>query len=416
MIVNRKQHIQREFLSFMNKKTIQDPIHGNIPVDEWIIRIIDTAQFQRLRRIKQLGFGNLVYPGANHTRFEHCIGSMFIAKNLASRIDVDERAKDEIIVAALIHDIGHSPFSHTSEGLVEKYLGLSHEDITEILEDSEIGDILQDKGLRIREVSEHVTGKSGINVACGDIDADRMDYLVRDSYYTGVAYGVFDLTRLMNKIYFEKNRLIIDSGGLRAAESLLISRFMMYPTVYFHHVCRIAEKMYEKAIERCFQDGSLDALQLRKMDDYDIISFLRHQKGYPGEMIRMIDSRRLMKRAIYAGLNRIGVDITRVNPRKAEKEIAEDSKIDSNYVFVDIPPLEDSGEHKAIVNVDGEIMKLEDASPLVASLRSAQIEVWKMGVYTRKEYVDKVSKAAADYFEIEKVHKQKKLDEVLPIW
>lgn len=400
----------------MSKKTIQDPIHGNIPVDEWILRVIDTPQFQRLRRIKQLGFGNLVYPGANHTRFEHGIGAMHIAKNLASKMDVDSRVKNEIIAAALLHDIGHPPFSHTSEKLVERYLGLSHEDVTEILRDSEIGDILKEEGLRVREIAEHVTGRSEICIASGDIDADRMDYLVRDSYYTGVAYGVFDLTRLMNKIYFEKNRLIIDSGGLRAAESLLISRFMMYPTVYFHHVCRIAEKMYEKAIERCFQDGTLNASELRKMDDYDITSFLRSQKGYPGEIIRMIDSRKLMKRAIYAGLNRVGVDIARVDPKKAEIEIAEDSKVDSNYIFVDIPPLEESGEFKAMVNIDGEVMRLENASPLVASLKSAQLEVWKIGVYTHKEYVERVAKAAAHYFEIEKVQKQKKLDEVLPIW
>jgi len=400
----------------MSKKTIQDPIHGNIQVDEWIIRIIDTPQFQRLRRIKQLGFGNLVYPGANHTRFEHGIGAMHIARDLASKMNVDSRVKNEIIVSALLHDIGHSPFSHTSEGLVEKYLGLSHEDITEILKDSEIGDILREEGLRIKEIAEHVIGRSGISIACGDIDADRMDYLVRDSYYTGVAYGVFDLTRLVNKIYFEKNKLIIDSGGLRAAESLLISRFMMYPTVYFHHVCRIAEKMYERAIERCFQEDLLNASELKRMDDYDVVSFLRTQKGLPKEMIQMIDSRKLMKRAIYAGLSRIGVDITRVDPKKAVEEISEISGIDSDYIFVDIPPLEESGEHKAMVNVDGEIMKLEDASPLVASLRNAQLEVWKMGVYTRKEYVERVAKAAADYFEIEKVQKQKKLDEVLPIW
>jgi len=400
----------------MSKKTIQDPIHGNIQVDEWIIRIIDTPQFQRLRRIKQLGFGNLVYPGANHTRFEHGIGAMHIARDLASKMSVDSRVKNEIIVSALLHDIGHSPFSHTSEGLVEKYLGLSHEDITEILKDSEIGDILREEGLRIKEIAEHVIGRSGISIACGDIDADRMDYLVRDSYYTGVAYGVFDLTRLVNKIYFEKNKLIIDSGGLRAAESLLISRFMMYPTVYFHHVCRIAEKMYERAIERCFQEDLLNASELKRMDDYDVVSFLRTQKGLPKEMIQMIDSRKLMKRAIYAGLSRIGVDITRVDPKKAVEEISEISGIDSDYIFVDIPPLEESGEHKAMVNVDGEIMKLEDASPLVASLRNAQLEVWKMGVYTRKEYVERVAKAAADYFEIEKVQKQKKLDEVLPIW
>jgi hypothetical protein len=400
----------------MDAKVIQDPIHGSIAIEDWIIRIIDTPQFQRLRRIKQLGFGNLVYPGANHTRFEHSIGVMHIAKLLTSKMSIDDQIKKEIIAAALIHDIGHPPFSHTTEKLVERHLGLAHEDVHNTLKGSEIGEILEEEGLRFRRVVRHVRGQSNIDIVSGDIDADRMDYLVRDSYYTGVAYGVFDLMRLINKMYFEEYRLVIDAGGLRAAESLLVSRFMMYPTVYFHHVCRIAEKMYEKALEKCVVEELVDAEEILRMDDYDVIAFLRKQKGYPAEMMAKIDSRKLMKRAVYVGLHRIGIDIFKVNPKKAEEEIAEDAGVESEYIFVDIPSLEDDREFKATVNLDGEIMKLEDASSLVRVLKDAQRETWKMGVYTLKEYQSKVAKVAADYFDIERIRKQKKLDEVLPIW
>lgn len=397
----------------MEQKIIQDPIHGNITTEDWIIDIIDTLCFQRLRRIKQIGFGNLVYPGANHTRFEHSIGTMHIAKLLTQKMDISEKIKDEIIAAALIHDIGHPPFSHSSERLVNKYLGLEHEDL---VKDTGIKDILLERGLRVGEIFQHIKGNSSIDIVSGDIDADRMDYLVRDSYYTGVAYGVFDLMRLVNKIYFEDRRMIIDSGGLRAAESLLISRFMMYPTVYYHHVCRIAEKMYEKALEKCLVYELIEPERLFRMDDYDVISFLRNREGYPGDMMSRIDSRKLMKRAIYVNLPRIGVDVTKVDPHHAEEEIAEISNVDPNYVIVDIPPLEETRELGALVNMDGELAKLEDISPLVNALKSGYGEGWRMGVYTLKEYRDKVAIAAADYFEIEKIKKQKRLDEVLLLW
>ncbi len=396
----------------MGEKIIQDPIHGNIITEDWIIDIIDTPCFQRLRRIKQIGFGNLVYPGANHTRFEHSIGTMHIAKLLTQKMNISEKIKNEIVAAALIHDMGHPPFSHSSERLVNKYLGLEHEDL---VKNTEIKDILLDKGLRVGEIFQFIKGNS-IDIVSGDIDADRMDYLVRDSYYTGVAYGVFDLMRLINKIYFEDRRMIIDSGGLRAAESLLISRFMMYPTVYFHHVCRIAEKMYEKALEKSLSEGLIEPEKLFRMDDYEVTSFLRNKEGYSGEMMSRIDSRKLMKRAIYVNLPRIGVDVTKVDPRHAEEEIAEISNIDPDYVIVDIPPLVETRELGALVDMDGEITKLEDISPLVNALKSSHGEGWKMGVYTLKEHRDEVAIAAADYFEIEKIKRQKRLDEVLPLW
>lgn len=397
----------------MERKIIQDPIHGNITTEDWIIDIIDTPCFQRLRRIKQIGFGNLVYPGANHTRFEHSIGTMHIAQLLTQKMDISDKIKDEIISAALIHDMGHPPFSHSSERLVNKYLGLAHEDL---VKETEIKDILAEKGLRTGEVFQHIKGNSSIDIVSGDIDADRMDYLVRDSYYTGVAYGVFDLMRLINKTYFEDQRMIIDSGGLRAAESLLISRFMMYPTVYFHHVCRIAEKMYEKALEKSLSEELIEPERLFRMDDYDVTSFLRDREGYSGDMISRIDSRKLMKRAIYVNLPRIGVDISRVDPGHAEEEIAEISNVDPEYVIVDIPPLEETRELEALVNMEGELTKLEEISPLVNALKNGHGEGWKMGVYTLKEHRDEVAIAAADYFEIEKIKRQKRLDEVLPLW
>ena len=107
------------------EKRIKDSIHGVLKIDEWMIKILDTPQFQRLRRVKQLGFADLVYPGANHTRFEHSLGVMHICRVLKDRLELD----DVVLVAALLHDIGHAPFSHGSARLVEEYVGFTHENI-----------------------------------------------------------------------------------------------------------------------------------------------------------------------------------------------------------------------------------------------------------------------------------------------
>ena len=394
-------------------KFIQDPIHGQLKLEDWQIAIIDTPEFQRLRRISQIGFANLVYPGANHTRFEHSLGTMHIAKTLVEKMDADDDEKREIVASALLHDIGHAPFSHCSEVILSKYLKIAHEDVERILKKGEIRDVLNEFGFKVTKIIRHIKGQSECNVVSGDIDADRMDYLVRDSYYTGVAYGVFDISRLLNKITFEGKKMVIEAGGLKAAESLLISRYMMYPTVYFHHVCRIARKMFEKAVEFCIEEGSLKAEDLLSMDDYDIVVFLRNQDGYPSEIMRLIDSRRLFKRAIYVGIDKVNVtEIQRINPKRAEAEIAEMAGIDEGDIIVDIPPIEEAKEFKAIVRIDDELKSLEEVSSLVRALKQAERDIWRMGVYTKREFVEVVKKAALRFFNIEKVPKQKKLDEL----
>ncbi len=394
-------------------KFIQDPIHGQLKLEDWLIAIIDTPEFQRLRRISQIGFANLVYPGANHTRFEHSLGTMHVARQLVEKMDADEDEKREIVASALLHDIGHAPFSHCSEAILSRYLKIAHEDVERILKKGEIRDVLNELGFRIGRIVKHIKGQSECNIVSGDIDADRMDYLVRDSYYTGVAYGVFDISRLLNKITFEGKRMVIEAGGLKAAESLLISRYMMYPTVYFHHVCRIARKMFERAVEFCIEDGYLKPEDLLRMDDYDIVVFLRSLDGYPSEMMRLIDSRKLFKRAIYVGIDKINItEVQRINPKRAEAEIAEMAGVDEGNVIVDIPPIEEAKEVKAVVRIDNELKSLEEVSSLVRALKIAERDVWRMGVYTKKEFVENVKKAALKFFNIERTPKQKKLDEL----
>lgn len=385
------------------EKSIQDPIHGVIKLEDWMVKIIDTPQFQRLRRIKQLGFANLVYPGANHTRFEHSLGVMHIAQILKERLEFD----DSVLVAALLHDIGHAPFSHSSERLLEKYAAYKHEAISRAIK-GELKDVLKELGFRISEIEFIVEGRKK-SIVSGEIDADRMDYLVRDSHYTGVAYGVFDLYRLIDKVSFDDG-VIIQHGGIKAAESLLISRFLMYPTVYFHHVCRIARKMYEKAMERVIENG-FEAERLIEMDDGEAMMLLKENES---EFYHYLNNRRLFKRAVYVSKRAVDFrEVMRVNERRAEREIAEDAGVDERYVIVDIPPLEEMKESEVLVETDEGLKALDEISPLVNALKVASIENWRLGVYTKKEFVDRVGKAAMDYFGIERVV-QKSLDEIFP--
>ena len=385
------------------EKSIQDSIHGVIKLEEWMVRIIDTPQFQRLRRVKQLGFASLVYPGANHTRFEHSLGVMHIARMLKERLELD----DDVLAAALLHDIGHAPFSHSSERLLEKYAGFRHENISRVIK-GELKDVINDLGFSISEIEAMVAGKKR-SIVNGEIDADRMDYLVRDSHYTGVAYGVFDIYRLTDKIKFD-NSVIIEQGGIKAAESLLISRFLMYPTVYFHHVCRIARKMYEKAMEGIIEEG-FDASKLLEMDDMDAMMLIKENER---EFYEMLSNRTLFKRAVYVSRRAVDFrEVMRINEKRAEREIAEEAGVDEKYVIVDIPPVEEMKESGVLVETEWGLRTLDEVSPLVKALKTASLENWRLGVYTKKEYLGRVGKAAMDYFGIEKVV-QKSLDEIFP--
>ncbi len=385
------------------EKSIQDSIHGVIKLEEWMVRIIDTPQFQRLRRVKQLGFASLVYPGANHTRFEHSLGVMHIARMLKERLELD----DDVLAAALLHDIGHAPFSHSSERLLEKYAGFRHENISRVIK-GELKDVINDLGFSISEIEAMVAGKKR-SIVNGEIDADRMDYLVRDSHYTGVAYGVFDIYRLTDKIKFD-NSVIIEQGGIKAAESLLISRFLMYPTVYFHHVCRIARKMYEKAMEGIIE-GGFDASKLLEMDDMDAMMLIKENER---EFYEMLSNRTLFKRAVYVSRRAVDFrEVMRINEKRAEREIAEEAGVDEKYVIVDIPPVEEMKESGVLVETEWGLRTLDEVSPLVKALKTASLENWRLGVYTKKEYLGRVGKAAMDYFGIERVV-QKSLDEIFP--
>ncbi len=429
------------------QKVIKDPIHGYIEIDDLAIAIIDTVEMQRLRRIRQLGFSYLVYPGANHTRFEHSLGVYHLMNLLLDRLEVAKEEEQELIVASLIHDIGHGPYSHVTEPVIKKITGNSHEDIEDIIFKQEveverelevevgsaktIAEVLDELSLDKQRIAGYIKGERGAEyvegerdlskVLNGEIDVDKMDYLVRDSYYTGVAYGVVDNIRIIQGLDFVNGKVVITEKGILPAEYLLFSRFLMYPTVYKHHTSRIAQLMFSKALEYFVKSKSESedhirqyALALRRMDDSEINIALRNAKGYPEEMVELINRRQLFKRAVYKGINELNDDVAaQLSEEKRRKEIeGEISKragVDEKYVILDFQgeqgdELKESVAKvvvdKPIQGLQGqgqsarEIKSLHEVSSLVSMLSQAFRENYKVGVYTPARYREEVKKAA----------------------
>ncbi len=393
-------------------KVIRDPIHDYIELDELALALVETPPVQRLRRIRQLGFSNLVYPGANHTRFEHSLGTYHLAKHLVKY--VDERQQDELLAASLLHDIGHGPFSHATEELIVRYTRKSHDNVEGLLRKGVISDVLKDFSLSPSNIAGHIKGETYPGqIINSEIDVDRMDYLVRDAHYTGVAFGLIDHVRLIHELRFNEDKLVLNIGGLQAAESLLVSRFLMHPTVYFHHVSRIAESMCKHAAEHMIENG-ISPKALQRMDDVEFMNDMKNAGGYASEIAKRLDERKLFKRALYTGFDSLGIDVIKLrnNARRVENEIAESAGIEPEYVLADIPEKPEIAEMKAQVMINSRLIPLDKASSLVAALERAQLDNWRLGVFTLPEYREKVGKAAREFFEVKKDTKQFKLTEI----
>jgi hypothetical protein len=392
----------------MSTKVIRDPIHGDIFLTELELRIVDTPEFQRLRRIKQLGMTYLVYPSANHTRFEHSLGALHLAGRLASRLRLSEEETTLVRIASLLHDLGHGPLSHTSEELLARYLNASHESITaETIKSSTIAEVLTEAGINPERIVEIISGDASYlsRIVSGEFDIDRMDYLVRDAHHTGVGYGIIDLDRLINTIEIKDNLLVVNERGLRAVEGLLVARFLMIPTVYLHHASRIADAMFLKATEVAIEQGELEFQRLIRMDDYEVMSFFRSSRGYVRDIGERFDQRRLFKKALVKGWHdltptlRERVLALRHEVKKLsriERELAEDAGIDYGYVLLDVPPEPSYRELDALIAEEGEIKRIEEVSPLVGVLKVAQKSHWSLGIYAPKEHLEKVKRVAAN--------------------
>ncbi|VEI05166.1 HD domain-containing protein [Kurthia zopfii] len=249
------------------EKVFKDPVHRYIHVqDQLIWDLIATKEFQRLRRIKQLGTTYLVFHGAEHSRFSHSLGVYEIVRRMVDDVFVNrpEWDKSERLVAlcaGLLHDLGHGPFSHAFEHVFD----LDHEQFTRriILGNTEVNEVLSRVSDQFpQKVSEVIAktypNKQVVSLISSQIDADRMDYLQRDAYFTGVSYGHFDMERILRVMRPQPDQIVIKSTGMHAIEDYIMSRYQMYWQVYFHPVSRSAEVILKKTLERAkflYKDG-----------------------------------------------------------------------------------------------------------------------------------------------------------------
>ncbi|MFE4239411.1 HD domain-containing protein [Peribacillus butanolivorans] len=241
------------------EKVFKDPVHRYIHVRDRVIwDLIGTKEFQRLRRIKQLGTTYLTFHGAEHSRLSHSLGVYEIVRRIVD--DVFEgrpewKPEERLLslCAALLHDLGHGPFSHS----FEKVFDLDHEQFTQqiIVGDTEVNKILlkvgRDFPKKVAEViAKTYKGKLVVSLISSQIDADRMDYLQRDAYFTGVSYGHFDMERLLRVMRPREEHAVIKQSGMHAVEDYIMSRYQMYWQVYFHPVTRSAEVILTKILHR----------------------------------------------------------------------------------------------------------------------------------------------------------------------
>jgi HD superfamily phosphohydrolase len=344
---------------------IRDPIHGYVFATELEQRIIDTEVLQRLRRIRQLAGCHLVYPGGQHSRFEHVIGAMHLAGKAAdvleNRPNIGFRKEDATILrlAALLHDVGHGPFSHMFEEVMAERTDFTHEDMTKkIVEESEVGDIVQKYGISKRELSDLAIAKSNIkpryynDLIGGGLSVDIMDYLLRDSYFTGVEYGKVDVMRIINSFDTARNKLAIEQAALFAFEALLIARYQMFRAVYFHRTVRAAELMLIKSMvladkELHLTDLSLDNY-LGLTDEVTLQRIRTMSTNSDRELKRAKEladdyfKRRLLKCVYEKAFQQKDKSLDSIFNQKGVRErlaqdIANSADVELNDVYVDVP-------------------------------------------------------------------------------
>jgi len=317
-------------LKTLNKlKIINDPIYGFITVpNELIFELIEHRFFQRLRRISQMGMSYLVYPGAHHTRFHHALGAMFLMQKAvqvlrSKKTEISKTEEDALYIAILLHDIGHGPFSHAMEhSIVED---ISHEQISLWMMEELNKEFEGKLTLAIKIFKNEYHREFLHQLVSGQLDMDRLDYLRRDSFYTGVSEGAVNSERLIAMLQVNKDALVVNEKGIYSVEKFIVARRLMYWQVYLHKTSLVAEQLLVKLLKRAkflsdsktevpasqalsyflsnhisTQDVDAEILEIfATLDDYDIVSAMKvwvhHEDFVLSELSKMLLNRDLLK-------------------------------------------------------------------------------------------------------------------------
>jgi len=402
---------------------IADPIHKYIRFTELEKKIIDSKVFQRLRRIKQLAGAHLVYPAAQHSRFEHSLGTMHLAglagEHLFSMGVLDNESIQELRIASLLHDIGHGPFSHLFEEALKVTSNKNHENIgSEIICKTEISDILLSFGYSPTNISEISFGQSKIKfkneIISGSLSSDLMDYLPRDGFFTGVEYGKVDYNRIINSFRVTNNdNLALDISSSYSFESMIISRYEMFRAVYFHKTVRSAEVMLLHSLLLSSDILNLNNITLKDhlnlTDDnilWNILSSINNEMAK--EMISNYLDRKLLK-CVYERFIRKRDNLTQLNRERIEElrlQIARLSNIDERKIFLDtsgislVPLAPNKQEMKSILLVSEDEFFKQPVSnlPLVNSI-TGYLDMIR--VYTNHKDRKKITNISRDVLDKE---------------
>lgn len=395
------------------EKVFRDPVHDYIHIqDAIILKLIDTVEFQRLRRIRQLGTSSYTFHGAEHSRFNHSLGVYEITRRIINNfvrnypsLHPDDGLWDDserlvALCAALLHDIGHGPFSHTFEGI----FGTDHEVVTQQIitsPDTEINHVLKLMGDDFPDKVASVIDKTYPNqqvvqLISSQIDADRMDYLIRDAYYAGVSYGTFDITRILRVIRPFNNQIAFDFSGMHAVEHYIVSRYQMYMQVYFHPVSRGMEEVLRNLLARAkycyenkpeemkhsidllkpFLEGQWDLTDYLNLDDYVLSSYFTHWMHEDDTILRDLSYRLLNRRPFKSLL--ISKDTREEVTTSIQNELrlegfdpefyfGENSSFDLPYDFYR-PDAKSARTQIDFVTKQNQVVELSQVSTLVQSL------------------------------------------------
>ncbi len=323
----------RNIVMLPREKVLRDPVHNYIHVTHKVILdLINTPEFQRLRRVKQLGASSFTFHGAEHSRFTHSVGVYEITRQICDNFQRnyptqtpgdglwDDHERIVALCAALLHDLGHGPESHTFEHIFDT----DHEAITQAIltsPETQINKVLKEVSPEFPEEVASVIGKTYPNpqvvqMISSQIDADRMDYLLRDAYNTGTKYGMFDLTRILRVMRPYKNGIAFQSDGMHAVEDYIVCRFQMYQQVYFHPVSRSMEVVLNHLLHRAkylyehdqmsasqtptllvpFLENNWDLTNYLKLDDGTLTTYFTLWRDHPDDILRDLASRFLDRR------------------------------------------------------------------------------------------------------------------------
>ena len=340
----------------MRFEILRDPVWNNIRIDELTLQLVDTEVFQRLRYVRQLGWTYLVYPGATHSRFEHALGTHHLSRRTLAllceadaSISISEDDQAVVRSAALLHDVGHYPFSHA----LEEIGALHHEDVARpLITEGNVASLLSarlgaDAPARVFDLIRGRSESPLQGLISGSLDLDKIEYLKRDAFMCGVPYGEIDVDRLTNSLVVVedpatgRSALGVQEKALSALESLLFAKYQMYRNVYWHHAVRSATAMYKRLVEDAVRSGAVGVQSLARYTDEGLMHQLESKAPTP--LLAALKERRLYKRAAEWPAAELDVDRLEwiANDRKrvaaTENELAKELGLGAGELLLDYP-------------------------------------------------------------------------------